>query len=158
MDKYNFLCFEQDRHNIRDSFIKLNRMGYEELSKMNYKPPIEVLVEQFHTNLEKSVMNAVHTHHINIDKAELIKALQYDRDQYIKGFEDGCKDRVDKIVEQVRAATINEFADRVKKYYSNLLGYSSTMLIGYYVDQIAKEMLGGDGNASDPSKVDQDGK
>lgn len=51
--------------------------------------------------------------------------------------------------DEVRADTIKEFADRVKKYYHHLLGFSSPMLIGYYIDQIAKEMLGGDGNASD---------
>ena len=31
---------------------------------------------------------------VDVDKEELIRALQYDREQYEKGYEDGCKDSI----------------------------------------------------------------
>lgn len=50
--------------------------------------------------------------------------------------------------EYTKATTIKEFADRLKKYYSSFTGKTSTVLTAYHIDQIATEMLGGDGNAS----------
>lgn len=42
--------------------------------------------EQFENDLMYQIKQ---TCHINIDKNELIKALQYDREQYEKGYQDG---------------------------------------------------------------------
>ena len=42
--------------------------------------------------------------------------------------------------ERARAEAIKEFAERVKRYYSHLKEGSCGASIGYYVDQIAKEM------------------
>ena len=137
-------------YKISKSFLPVrDALTPAQLLKMDYKSPVEVIAEQFQVKMEKDVMNAIRSYRIFVDKDELIKALQYDRDQYIKGFEDGCKDRVDKLVEQVRADAITEFAERLKKYYSSFTGKTSTVLTAYHIDQIAKEMLGGDGNASD---------
>lgn len=46
---------------------------------------------------ENMVMKAVRNVGVNVDKGELIKALQYDRNQYSKGYEDGKNDVLDKI-------------------------------------------------------------
>ncbi len=43
------------------------------------------------------VMKAVRKVGVNVDKGELIKALQYDRDQYTKGYEDGKNEILDGI-------------------------------------------------------------
>lgn len=42
-------------------------------------------------------MKAIRKVGVNVDKSELIKALQYDRDQYAKGYEDGKNEILDKI-------------------------------------------------------------
>lgn len=39
--------------------------------------------------LEGDIYRAIQTYNINVDKDELIKALNYDRHQYEKGFSDG---------------------------------------------------------------------
>jgi hypothetical protein len=54
-----------------------------------YKSPIEIIYGQMQTQMEGDILRAVQNYGINVDKEELIRALQYDRDQYHKGFRDG---------------------------------------------------------------------
>lgn len=56
---------------------------------MNYKSPIEIIRDNINVQLEGEVLKAVHSAGINVDRKELIKALAYDRNQYIKGFNNG---------------------------------------------------------------------
>lgn len=58
-----------------------------------------------------------------------LKELQYDRGQYEKGYATGY------------AAAIEDFAERLKKYYNNLNGTTSSGLVAYHIEQIKKEML-----------------
>ena len=53
-----------------------------------YESPIEIIYSQIRTQLEDDVLKAVKKYGINVNKEELIKALQYDRQQYEKGYED----------------------------------------------------------------------
>ena len=58
-----------------------------------YESPIELVVSQFQTEIikqqENQVIKAVQSVGVNVDKAELLRALSYDRDQYEKGYADG---------------------------------------------------------------------
>ena len=54
-----------------------------------YESPIEIIKGASTTEYENGVMTAVQKYGVNVDKEELIKALNYDREQYRKGFEDG---------------------------------------------------------------------
>lgn len=59
-----------------------------------YKSPIkanfaEPIYEQVQDAFDNAVFKAVQEMSIEVDKDELIKALQYDRDQYDKGYRDG---------------------------------------------------------------------
>ena len=54
-----------------------------------YKSPIEIIQGQIRMEQENNIMKAVIEQGIIVDKAELLRALQYDRDQYRKGYEDG---------------------------------------------------------------------
>ena len=53
-----------------------------------YKSPIEIITEQ----IEDAIFRAIQNVGINIDKKELLKALEYDRGQYDKGWEEGFHD------------------------------------------------------------------
>lgn len=63
-----------------------------------YESPIEIIYENVQTQFEDAVLKAVQKVGINVDKDELIKALNYDRGQYEKGYSDRdseivrCKD------------------------------------------------------------------
>jgi hypothetical protein len=59
-----------------------------------YKSPIDIIYGQLETQLEGEIMKAVYKYDINIDKDELIRLLNNDRDQYNKGYADGRSDAV----------------------------------------------------------------
>lgn len=61
---------------------------------MSYQSPIEVIQTQLRNQIECEIYKAVMNVGVNVDKEELLKALQYDREQYQKGY----KDRDDQIV------------------------------------------------------------
>jgi len=58
-----------------------------------YQSPISQIYKdveyKFKEDMENKTMEAVHHFGISVDKEELIKALQYDRNQYDKGYSDG---------------------------------------------------------------------
>ncbi len=53
-----------------------------------YKSPIDIIYGQMETQLEGTVLKAVQNVGVDVDKEELIRALQYDRHQYSKGYHD----------------------------------------------------------------------
>lgn len=59
----------------------------------NYESPIIEVVQDLTRNViaqeEKYVIECIKNVGIDVDREELIKALQYDRQQYYKGYEDG---------------------------------------------------------------------
>lgn len=56
-----------------------------------YESPIDVLYSDVVTKLEDGVLKAVQDVGVVVDKHELLKALQYDRDSYNRGFNDGVR-------------------------------------------------------------------
>ena len=63
----------------------------------NYESPItriqnQLLEEMVKKEEDQFMCEVRQTIGYNIDKAELIKALNYDREQYDKGYYDGCRD------------------------------------------------------------------
>ena len=54
-----------------------------------YESPIKIITGQMKTNYEDAIYCAVQNVGINVDREELLKALEYDRGQYEKGFDDG---------------------------------------------------------------------
>lgn len=63
-----------------------------------YKSPIELIYQGVEMKIEKGILKAVHKQDIIVDRDELIRALEYDRGQYEKGYADAmdsivrCKD------------------------------------------------------------------
>lgn len=65
---------------------------------MSYESPIELITSQYCSSIEDAIYQSVLKVGIDVDKEELIKALEYDRGQYKKGYDDRdaaivrCKD------------------------------------------------------------------
>ena len=63
-----------------------------------YESPINAIITEMQVQtikrVEEDIYRAVQDIHVNVDKEELVKALQYDRRQYEKGYSDGCKDSI----------------------------------------------------------------
>ena len=56
-----------------------------------YESPIAICMKQIRMTQDETIVRAVQDVGIFVDKGELIKALQYDREQYEKGFADGLE-------------------------------------------------------------------
>ena len=56
---------------------------------MSYQSPIDIIFGELQTKLEGDVLKVIQNYDIKVDKNELLKALNYDRDQYHKGWSDG---------------------------------------------------------------------
>ena len=63
---------------------------------MAYESPIKIIEGQLKMQMEGNIMRAVQSYDIHVDKNELLRALQYDRGQYEKGFQDGIADATPK--------------------------------------------------------------
>lgn len=62
---------------------------------MSYKSPIDVLMKEAQLNYENGIYEAIQEYEIKVDKEELIKALNYDREMYIKGYNDAVHEMMD---------------------------------------------------------------
>ena len=63
-----------------------------------YKSPIEKYLANVKMTVDDSIYKAVSQYGIKVDKDELLKALQYDRNQYETGYRDGYKARDKEII------------------------------------------------------------
>lgn len=66
-----------------------------------YEPPIKLIMGEMQTQFEKNCMRAVQSYGFDVDKNELVKALEYDRGQYDKGYADGFKEATEKNHEEL---------------------------------------------------------
>ena len=58
----------------------------EEILSGGYKSPIEIITGQMRTEFDDGIYKAVQDYGVNVDKDELIRALQYDRWQFDAGY------------------------------------------------------------------------
>lgn len=54
-----------------------------------YESPIRMIVGEMEAKMEADTMSVIQRYGIDVDKEKLIKALNYDREQYEKGFKEG---------------------------------------------------------------------
>lgn len=54
-----------------------------------YESPIKVIYNDTVEEFENGILKAIQQVDIIVDREELIKALQYDRDSYRRGYKDG---------------------------------------------------------------------
>ena len=113
-----------------------------------YKSPIEIIMEdalfRFETELADHTVNAVSKYGIHVDKDELIRALQYDRDQYNKGFMDGLNARREWISVAVR---LPENEDYVLAATRTRVG-KQNVVRGYYVPETKNWVVGMNSNVT----------
>lgn len=61
-----------------------------------YKSPIEIITGKMVTRIDDEIYSAVQNVGINVDREELLKALEYDRGQFEKGYNEAIDDFVTK--------------------------------------------------------------
>ena len=78
------------------------RLPDDVFSDAGYVSPIKQILSDWQMTMEENVMKAVRNVGIYVDKEELVKALKYDRDQYLKGYADARMDAMAQIQEDRR--------------------------------------------------------
>ena len=66
-----------------------------------YESPVNIIYGEMQTQIEGDVFKAIQNVGIDVNKEELIKALQYDREQYSKGYKDGYAKAIDDFLEEM---------------------------------------------------------
>lgn len=66
-----------------------------------YESPIIQMSDEMKIHYENGVYKAVQHFGFDVNKEELLKALQYDREQYTKGYKDGCERAVEAFKEKL---------------------------------------------------------
>ena len=66
-----------------------------------YESPIEIFMDEIQSQIvkdqENGIYKAITNYGISVDKDELVKALQYDRNQYYRGYKDGARELADQL-------------------------------------------------------------
>ena len=62
---------------------------YESPIKVDFTEPI---IEELKDEADQYIVRACQKMNVNVDREELIRALQYDRDQYLKGYTDAMEE------------------------------------------------------------------
>lgn len=87
-----------------------------------YESPINQILVEMKITYENECMKAVQSVGFDVNKEELLKALQYDRNQYDKGYADAIQEFVnmaweylgDKYLDWEIRNTIMKFAEQLK--------------------------------------------
>ena len=61
---------------------------------MSYESPIHLINDRMRIEVEGKIIKAIQKVGVYVDKDELLKALAYDRDQYLRGYVDKDKELV----------------------------------------------------------------
>lgn len=61
---------------------------------MSYESPITAIIRDFECRFKKNMVEAVQAYGFHVNREELQKALEYDRDQY----RHGCRDEISQII------------------------------------------------------------
>ena len=84
---------------------------------MSYESPIRLIEDKAKIEIEDMVVRAVKSYGLTIDKDALIKALNYDREQYEKGFEDGKATSIE--TEAIPIEWIRKYTEENRLYQSD---------------------------------------
>ena len=90
-----------------------------------YKSPIEIYASQMSVEYENGVLQYVQKYFPYVDKDELYKALQYDRNQYDEGFVDGA----------------TELANRLKEWFVENSNYWFSHSVNMDIDEVLNNMI-----------------
>lgn len=84
-----------------------------------YESPLNLIYQDIERQIvqkqEQTILNAISKCDVVVDKEELIKAINYDRNQYSKGYKDGVSDVLDKLKEDIKNIRDNPLYNMVSR-------------------------------------------
>lgn len=113
MDKY-----EVDFTKVKNDFAKISDMFTPDM--ICYKSPIDIMYGQIasdiHNDIENNILTLVHSVDISVDKTELVKALNYDRNQYQIGYKDANNKFQQKVMDVLSQISLEEYTSENLQY------------------------------------------
>lgn len=118
-------------NNLNDFITSCDTSGYES--------PIRMIVSEMETQMEKDTLTAIQRYGIDIDKEELIKALNYDRGQYEKGYRDRGNMIVPVTLEMEERGTVRQIKGYLDKatqtIYANSITVECAEVVGWKIKE-----------------------
>lgn len=74
--------------------MKLSEIFSQKLTEdimLGWESPVNIIEKEWETKIEGDIVKAIKSYDIDVDKEELIKALNYDRNQYKTGYKDALE-------------------------------------------------------------------
>ena len=96
-----------------------------------YKPPIELftfdspiqqVMDQAKKQHEEYIYKCILNAGVNVDKQELLKALQYDRNQYQEGYKDGYLDGLKSFANKVKNTVFRYYDSEIDELLQEMVG------------------------------------
>ena len=108
-------------------------MNHIEIDWSNYESPINVdyIIREQEKQFEKDVLKVIASYNITVDADELVKALQYDRNQYEAGFKAGYE------------AAMNEAIDyrTLFDWYISSVGDEAPVWTEQHIDELFRDYI-----------------
>ena len=102
-----------------------------------YDSPITMIVSQMEAKMEADTMSVIQRYGIDVNKDELIKALNYDRGQYEKGYADRGNMIVPVTLEMDQRGTVRQIKGYLDKatqiIYANSITVECAEAIGWKI-------------------------
>jgi hypothetical protein len=95
-----------------------------------YEAPITIITGQMKYEIENEIYRAVQEVGVSVDKEEIIKALQYDREQYIKGYTDGIKEFAEKLKKDKQRFRDVMLLINWKDWFDEVIDYELKEMVG----------------------------
>lgn len=105
-----------------------------------YESPITQILGEMTTKYEDDCLKVVQSYGFTVNKEELTKALQYDRGQYTKGYNDGYTKAIEEFAEQFIYTAICEGCSGCANCYETGSQYRCDHY--RYYTQIAEQLKG----------------
>lgn len=106
-----------------------------------YQSPIEIIQDRMRMEVEGEVFKAVQNVGVHVDKDELLKALQYDRGQYTKGYKEGYAKAIDEFAERLKENVNNKYRHFLE-IDTDGFEWLTTDAVETHIDETVKEMKG----------------
>ena len=107
-----------------------------------YESPINIIISELCTKLESDCVKSVKRYGFDVDKEELAKALNYDRNQYEKGHTDGYNKAIDDFAEKLKSECREHYID-CDSYFG---GITDSILYEDDIEEIAEQLKAGGKN------------
>jgi hypothetical protein len=113
--------------------------------RLEYESPIEAHWHEMQIEFDNKVCKAVQKCDIHVDKDELIKALQYDREQYDRGYKQGYEDARTNFeqINDINRRQFDKACDELYQEHKKSYSMHDVCVLAEFVRELSEKLFGG---------------